>query len=156
MLQIPSLILPIWTALRSANDLEVVNDLVTHVSDEFPVEWVQEKALTILATEIIIAGTLGTLLAWVELSPYPSANNPYWAYPLPASTAYWGAIGGGGGALVPTVPSPIVPTQMSTTIHTLPLAWTAHSGWARVVVRMPVNATPTTALWWVQVLVSGK
>lgn len=144
IIQKPSIILPtVWSV---GTETETINDLVEHTSIDFPAETLQEKLVQILATEVVIVGTPGPLWYWVELSPVDSDT----------STAYWSAIGGGGGALTPLTPEIEVATGVHLTVHTLHYAFTQHSAYARVVVQVPVAATPTTAYWAVQVLVSAK
>lgn len=157
MIQAPSLILPrVWV---TGLETELILDLVEHTSIEFPVEFLQEKAVHILAVEAGPAGppvgVPGNLQIWVELSPLPSANSAYWAAPLPTAIAYWAAIGGGGGAIIPTAPLVLVGTGAAT-MHTAMLNWNIHSGWARVVVQTPVAAALPMAFWAVQILFSGK
>ena len=72
------------------------------------------------------------------------------------STAYWAAIGGGGGGLVPLMPYIEVATGVTGTGHGITLPWTNHSPYARVVIQTPVSADIATAIWVVQVLVSAK
>lgn len=155
MIQAPSLILPrVWA---TGLEPELVADLVEHTSIEFPVEYLQEKTVHILAVEACpFGGVPGNLRIWVELSPLPSANSAYWPAPLPWATAYWAAIGGGGGAIVPTAPLVLVGTGVDTTIHTAMVNWTIHSGWARIVVQTPIAAALPMASWACQILFSGK
>lgn len=154
-LQVPSIILPttFYTIGTLTEDLTDTNE---HTSTEFPVEFLHEKEIHIMATEFVVLGIPGNLWCWVELSPYPSVNSLYQPAPLPATAAYWAAIGGGGGALAPVSPVLEVATGVSLTVHTLLLPWTIHSGWARLVVRTPVAAAPLTAFWMIQAMVSGK
>ena len=155
MLQAPSLILPqVWV---TGLETELVADLVEHTSIEFPVEFLQEKTVHILAVEAVAVGVPGNLQIWVELSPFPSANSAYWVAPLPTATAYWAAIGGGGGiSLPPVAPVIEVGTGVNNTMHTIIIPWTLHSGWARVVIQTPVAAALPGAFWAVQILFSGK
>jgi len=139
-----TLILPQYSILGT--ETEAIQDILTHVSREFHVADIQEKQAQIVAIENITAGVPGPLWVWVELSPVESI----------VSTAYWAAIGGGGGTLVPVAPAIIGPTGVTATIHPLILAWTIHSVFARVVVQTPVAAAPLTAFWQVQVIFSGK
>ena len=139
-----SLVLPQgWVTGLETEDM---NDLVVHVSREFYCADIQEKHAQIVAIENIAAGAPGNLWFWVELSPVLSTT----------STAYWAAIGGGGGALAPVAPTIIVPAVVDGTTHTEVIAWNMHSANARIVVQMPVAATPLTAFWQVQVIFSGK
>ena len=150
-IQVPSIILPtVWVA---GTELETVNNLVEHTSLEVLVESLQEKVFSIIATEVITAGMPGNLWAWIELSPYPSVAA---VAGLPASTAYWAAIGGGGGAIAPVAPLIVVATGVTLTVHSFMLPWAIHSAYARLVVQTPVSATPATAFWVVQAQISGK
>ena len=143
-IQIPSIILPqVW---EFGNETENINDIITHLSIDIPVRYLQEKIVHITAIEDIAAGVPGNLWFWVELSPVPSTT----------SAAYWAAIGGGGGALAPVAPTIIVPAVVDGTTHTEVIAWNMHSANARIVVQMPVAAVPLTAFWQVQVIFSGK
>jgi len=153
VIQVPSIILPILSPLGT--ETEIVADLVEHTSIEFPVDYLQEKEIHIIATEVVVFGVPGNLQCWVELSPIPSVNNLMWPFPLPAGAAYWAAIGGGGGAMAPVAPLIEVATGVTTTVHSILIPWAIHSPWARLVVQTPVAATPATALWIVQVLFSG-
>ena len=153
VIQAPSIILP--TLAPTGVEIETVDDLVEHTSIEFPVEYLQEKEIHIIATEVIIGGVPGNLQCWVELSPIPSVNNLMWPFPLPAGAAYWAAIGGGGGAMVPTAPLIEVATGATGTVHSILIPWAIHSPWARLVVQTPVAATPATAFWIVQAIFSG-
>ena len=154
ILQYPSLILPAtWAALT---DVELVADALTHVSYEFPVEYLHEKTVHIMATEVVVGGGIpGNLNAWIELSPYPTANTPFYPVPYPVTGIYWSAIGGGGGALAPTAPLIIVGTGVNNTIHTELMSWSIHSQWARVIVQTPVPAV-TGDLWAVQIYYGAK
>ena len=98
----------------------------------------------------------GNLWCWVELSPYPSANSTYWAWPLPTTTAYWAAIGGGGGFLAPTAPLIEVGTGINGVVHSILIPWTQHSAWARLIIQTPVAAALPNALWLVQAIFSAK
>jgi len=104
----------------------------------------------------------GNLWCWVELSPYPSANTApdgYWPLPLPTSTAYWAAIGGGGGAIAPIVPIIEVSGLAGLAgilVHTITIPWVIHSPWVRLVVQTPVAAGLPNGYWGVQALVSAK
>ncbi len=154
ILQVPWIILPRVFVLPT--DVETVNNLVEHTSIEFPVEYLQEKEIHILATEVILAGMPGALECWVELSPFPSANSLMWPAPLPAIGTYWAAIGGGGGALAPVAPLVEVATGVPFTVHSILIPWAIHSVWARLVIQTPVAATPLTAHWLVQAIFSAK
>lgn len=168
-IQAPSLILPrVWsTGIES----ETIDDLLCHVSIEFPVEYLQEKQVRILAIEAVAVGVPGNLWMWVELSPYPSVSSELWTIPsslwltpLPTSAAYWAAIGGGGGVnpatlmpyVVPIAPTVLAGTGVNLAQQTAMLAWTMHSAWARVVIQTPVAAALPAAYWVVQVQVSAK
>lgn len=142
-IQTPSLILPATWSLLTA--VELVADALEHTSIEVPTLYLQEKIVHVYAQEVLSAGVPGNLWVWVELSPYES----------PDATAYWAAIGGGGGALAPVAPTVLVATGVNGTEHTAILPWTIHSEWARVVVQTPVPG-PATAIWAVQVYISGK
>lgn len=152
--QAPWFILP--TVVVLGTETETINDLVEHTSIEFPVEYLQEKQIHIVTTEVVVAGVPGNLQCWVELSPWPSANSLMWPAPLPATGAYWAAIGGGGGALIPTAPLVEVATGVTGTVHSILIPWAIHSVWARLVVQTPVSATPLTAFWILQAIVSAK
>ncbi len=152
--QIPGIVLPRIAPLGFES--EWINDLVTHVSLEFPVDSLQEKMIEIVAVEAIAMGVPGNLQAWIELSPYPSVNSPMWAIPLPVATNYWAAIGGGGGALPPVAPTVIVAAGVPLQAHTFMLAWNDHSAWARLVMQTPIAAGLPTAFWIVQAMFSGK
>ena len=154
VIQPPSIILPTLTPLGT--EVETVNNLLEHTSIEFPVEYLQEKQIHIVATEVVVAGVPGSLWCWVELSPFPSANSLMWPAPLPATAAYWAAIGGGGGALAPVAPLIEVATGVNATVHSILIPWTQHSAWARLIIQTPVAAAPATAFWLVQAIVSAK
>ena len=153
IVQIPSIILPqVWVV---GTETETINDLVTHPSVDVDVEALQEKIVHITATEVIVAGVPGNLWCWIELSPVSSIT----------STAYYSAIGGGGGPLNPATGLPYinpvaplieVPLGVTLTIHTLILPWAIHSPWARLVIWTPVAATPLTAFWMIQCIISAK
>jgi len=142
IIQKPSIVLPqVWSV---GTETETIADNAEHTSIDIPVEYLQEKLIHILATEVVVAGTPGNLWCWVELSPVDSD----------VSTAYWSAIGGGGGALTPVSPVIEAGTGVNGTIHTLTLCWTIHSAYARVIVQTPSPAA--TAFWAVQALFSAK
>lgn len=144
IIQIPSIILPsVWTL---GTETELMNNIVEHTSIEFGVSSLQEKQINMFAQEVVAAGVPGNLWWWIELSPVLSTN----------SGSYWTAIGGGGGALAPLSPNIIVAGGVDGRIHTELMAWTIHSAYARIVVQVPVAATPLTDHWAVQVQVSGK
>ncbi|TET14044.1 MAG: hypothetical protein E3J81_07425 [Dehalococcoidia bacterium] len=148
-LQVPSIILPTIGVLGT--EVETVNDLVEHTSIEFPVEYLQEKMVHIIATEVVVVpGVPGNLNCWIELSPLPSVNSLMWPAPLPVNPAAWAAIGGGGGALAPVAPVVEVGTGVNAVVHTILIPWEIHSAWARLVVQTPVSATPLTAYWILQ------
>lgn len=153
VVQAPGFILPIVVILGT--ETEIVNDLVEHTSLEFPVMYLQEKLISILAIEGVAAGVPGNLQCWVELSPFPSVNSVLWPAPLPATAAYWAAIGGGGGALAPTAPLIEIGTGVNATAHTILVPWRIHSAWARLVIQTPVSATPLTAFWIIQAVFSA-
>jgi hypothetical protein len=154
VIQAPWIILP--TTVVLGTETETVADLVEHTSIEFPVEYLQEKEIHITAAEVVIFGVPGDLNCWVELSPAPSANNLMYPAPLPATAAYWAAVGGGGGAIVPTAPLVEAATGVMGTVHSILIPWAIHSAWARLVIQTPVSATPATAFWIVQAIFSGK
>jgi len=153
LIQAPSIILPVLAPLGT--ETETVADLLEHTSNEFPVEYLQEKEIHIVATEVVVAGMPGALNCWVELSPIPSVNNLMWPAPLPALGAYWAAIGGGGGAIAPVAPLVEVAVGVTGTVHSILIPWAIHSAWARLVIQTPVSATPATAFWIVQAIFSG-
>lgn len=144
ILQIPDIILP--TTHPLGTEQEAIDDLLEHTSTEFESEWYQEKEVYVLATEVLTAGVPGNLWCWIELSPWSST----------ISTAFWAAIGGGGGALVPVAPVIEVATGVNGTVHSILIPWAIHSSWARVVIQTPVSAAIATATWDVQVMVDAK
>jgi len=158
--QRPSLILPISYANDTGGTLastEVISDALEHTSAEVFIENLTYVTVHILAIEMIpVAGNPGNLDCWVELSPWPTANTTtqLWPTPLPASTAYWTAIGGGGGAVPPVAPDTIVATGVSTTGQGVLIPFTMHSMWCRVVLQ--TTAPHATSFWVTQVLISGK
>lgn len=163
ILQIPSIILPdVSTQVTIlGTERETIDDLLEHTSMEFSVEYLQEKEVHVVATEVALAPAAvpGNLWCWVELSPYPSANNAYWPEPYPTSTAYWAAIGGGGGALVPIAPHIEVSGLAGAAgvlIHTIILPWEIHSPWARLILQTPIAPALPAAYWVCQVMVSAK
>jgi len=154
VIQVPWIILP--TIVVLGTEVETINDLVEHTSREFPVEYLQEKMVHIIATEVVVVpGVPGNLNCWIELSPVPSANNLMWPAPLPFNPAAWGAIGGGGGILPPTAPVLEVATGVNAVVHNILIPWAIHSAWARLVIQTPVSATPLTAYWILQALFSA-
>lgn len=144
-IQIPSIVLPqVWVL---GTETEWVDDLVTHVGIDIPIEQLQEKTIQIMAIEALLApGVPGPLWCWIELSPFPST----------ISAAYWAAIGGGGGALPPVVPLIEVAAGVALRVHTIILPWALHSPYARVVVQTPVAAALPNAFWMVQAQIVGK
>lgn len=159
IVQIGSLILP--TVWDTGTETETIDDLVEHTSLEVYVEYLAEKQIHILATEVALAPAAvpGNLWCWVELSPCPSINRAMWPIPLPASAVYWAAIGGGGGVLAPVAPLIEVSglaAAAGTLAHTMLLPWGIHSAFARVVVQTPVAAALPNAYWEVQCLISAK
>ncbi len=143
--QIPTPALP--AVIITGLEMEVVDDLVTHVSPDFYTEWLQEKAIHIMAVEIILGAAVpGPLQYWVEVSPFPSS----------ISTAYFAAILGGGGALPPAAPFIEAALGVPGTIHTMIYPWVIHSPYARLVVQTPIAAGLPIAFWWVQAWMSGK
>lgn len=153
IIQATDIILPVVHPLGI--ETETVNDLVEHVSREFPVDYLQEKTVEIMAVEVVAFGVPGDLNCWVEISPVPSANNVWWPAPLPVSALGWKAIGGGGGALPPVAPTIELALGVNATIHPIIIPWAIHSVWARLVVQTPVSATPLTAFWQVQAVFNG-
>ena len=156
----PAIILPVLAPLGT--ETETVNDLVTHTSIEFPVEYLQEKQIHIVASEVVVALVPGNLWCWVELSPFPSVNNLMWPAPLPATNAYWAAIGGGGGAyyqatglLPPVAPLIEVALGVNAAVHSILIPWAIHSAWARLVVQTPVAAALPGAFWILQAIFSA-
>ena len=170
ILQAQSIILP--TVWLIGTEVETIDDLVVHTSVEFPAEYLQEKEVHITATEVALAAVVpGNLWCWIELSPYPSVNtegtNSYWPNPLPFSTAYWGAIGGGGGVswatlgLLPPVAPHIEVSGLGGAAGTLThpgiiLPWAIHSPWCRIVIQTPVAAALPNAFWVIQAMFSSK
>lgn len=169
-IQTSSLILPTSYAAGTGTlaSTETVADLVVHTSVEFDVKTLQEKTVHILATEVAVAAVAaGNLWCWVEVSPYPSANNNLWAWPLPASTAFWSALAGGGGGfswatlgLLPPIAPHIEVTGLGgaagALVHAITLSWAVQQPWARVVIQTPISANLPNAYWVCQVLVSAK
>lgn len=139
-----SIILP--TVWELGTETELVADLLEHTSREVPVDSLQEKVVTIVATEVVVVGVPGALQCWIEVSPVPSTT----------SAAYWAAIGGGGGAMPPLAPVVEAAVGVNGRVHTIVIPWTQHSAFARLVIQTPVAATPATAFWAVQALLSGK
>src|SRR4030043_974676 len=109
--QVPTPILPQYWVTSGENEL--IADIVEHTSIEFFIVELQEKIIHIVAIENVVIGAPGNLQVWIELSPVPST----------VSTAYWGAIGGGGGLLAPVAPLIIVPAGVDGTTHTEKIAW---------------------------------
>ena len=141
-IQVPSIILP--TAWTLGTETETIADAIEHTSiDISVVVYLQEKSVYISATEVVAAGVPGPLWCWIELSPYDSDT----------STAYWAAIGGGGGAIAPFAPTIEIGTGVNGTVHSLILPWTIHSPWARLVIQTP--AIVATASWAIQALIGG-
>jgi len=156
MIQAQSIILPtVWSI---GTETETINDLVEHISLEVRTEQLQEKIVHVVATEVVVVGVPGNLEAWIEVSPYPSANSPEWPANYPTSTAYWAAVGGGGGAMAPVAPLVEAATGVNLTVHTFTLAWQIHQPWARLVMQVPVAKAPApaTAYWVVQAMISAK
>lgn len=152
ILQVPSIILPrVWVI---GSEQEAVNDLWAHTSIELDVSYLRDKTIQIWATEICpFGGVPGTLWAWVELSPVPSTVNP----------AYFTALGGGGGIQVGGVPVivPLAPViepaaGVHLRVHGIILPFGIHSGFARLVVWMPIAAAPAMAFWSIQAAVAAK
>ena len=148
-IQIPVIILPILAPLGT--ETELVADALTHVSTELMaedggsiVDHLHEKTAFIFAQEIVVAGVPGNLTIWVEESPYPSIVTP----------TYWGAIGGGGGFFPAIAFDTIVGTGVPNAIHVLPIHWSAHSPYIRVILSTPIPAV--AAAWACQVIFAGK
>jgi len=142
IIQKPSIVLPqVWS---TGTETELIADSNEHASIDIPTEYLQEKTVHLLATEVVVAGTPGNLWCWVELSPVDSDT----------STAYWSAIGGGGGALTPLSPVIEAGTGVNGTVHTFTLSWTTHSAYARIIVQTP--SPSATAFWAVQCIVAAK
>ena len=163
IVQIPWIVLPDVSTQVTwlGTETETIDDLVEHTSTEFPVEFLQEKEIHIYALELSLAMAAipGNLWCWIELSPVPSANSNYYPWPNPTSALYWAAIGGGGGAIVPTAPHIEVSGLAGlpgTLAHTIILPWTIHSPWARLVMQTPVAASLPNAFWVVQAMFSSK
>lgn len=156
ILQIPTIILPTVSILGT--EVEILTDVAEHTSLEFPTKYLQEKIIYIYAQEVALAAVVPTNLScWVEVSPYPSANNTYWPVPLPTSTAYWAAINGGGGALAPTAPHIEVSGLAGapgTLVHTFFLPWSIHSDWTRLVIQGAAVVANTS--WVIQAIISAK
>jgi len=160
-IQIPSIILPVVWA--NFTEEETLNDLLEHTSAELiltgtstftvsgypPFRYLQEKMVNVTATEVGAAA--GALLVWIELSPNNTAETTALGI-----TAKWAAIGGGGGALAPTVPHIEAATGVAGTVHNFFLPWTVHSEYARAVAQMPVCALPLANHWTIQMQFSGK
>lgn len=145
VLQQDSIILPQFHPFH--NEHEDILDLLEHTSTEPHIADIDQKTVQVFAVENIAVGALGPLLVWVETSPVSSVT----------ATAYWAAIGGGGGAIAPTAPLIIAPTNVTGTAHTELLAWGFHSSYCRVVVQCPVNAgLANPDFWQVQIVLGGK
>jgi hypothetical protein len=155
-IQVPTLVLPTSYSLGTGTlaSTETIADALEHTSSELYIGDIHEKNAQIMATEVVAAGIPGPLNCWVELSPWPSANNTLWPAPLPTSTLFWAALGGGGGALAPTAPYVEVGTGVNLTPHGLMIPFNEYSYWMRVVVQTPVVVA--TAYWVVQVIISGN
>ena len=153
IVQIATPILPLVVVLGT--ETEWTNDLVTHPSLDVDTEYLEEKTVHIMLTEVILAGALGALWCWIEISPVPFAT----------TDLYYTAIGGGGGPIdpatllpyiPPVAPLVVVPVGVNGTQQSISLPWAIHSPEARLVVQMPVSANPATAFWAVQAMVSAK
>ena len=149
VIQIPVIILPTVSPLGT--ETELVNDAVTHVSLELQaddtgsiIQSLYEKTVFVLAQEIVIAGAPGNLQIWIEESPYPTLVTP----------TYWGALGGGGGALPPVAFDVIAGTGVNGIVHTLLIHWNSYSPYARIVVQTPVPAA--AAAWAIQIMFAGQ
>ena len=146
--QTPVIILPHVAPLGT--ETEAIADAVTHVSLEVDTAFFQEKRVSLVAIEGVLAGAAGNLLWWVELAVARTTTSPL----------YWVAIGGGGGALagsaglpVATTPNVLVGTGVNGARQNDQIFWTAHAQYARVVVQTPVPAA--FAAWGVQALFEG-
>lgn len=144
IIQAHSLVLPQFYTLDT--DTEAIDDLVVHVSREFYIADIHEKKAHIVVVENVVAGVPGNLWFWIELSPVPST----------VSAAYWAAIGGGGGAVIPVAPMILIGTGVDGASQTAFAAWVVHSEYARVIIQTPVAAALPGAFWQVQVIISGK
>jgi len=147
-IQVPSLTLPF--PYTTTTDVELIDDLLVHNSVDIPVEQMKEKTVIIWATEVVLGVAVpGNLTCWVELSPFASS----------VSTAFWTAIGGGGGASYPLIPAfaPIAPaiavaTGVNGVVHPpIMLRWLNHSPYARIRIQTPVAVGLPLAYWAVQV-----
>lgn len=139
--QMPSLVLPaVWIV---DTEVENIDDLLEYTSISIDVEELQEKRIHVIATEVVGVGAPGNLWCWIELSPSAAAGT-------------WGAIGGGGGALVPIAPVIEAGVGVNGTVHNILIPWAIHSMFARVVVQTPVNAGLPDDWWTVQCWISGK
>jgi hypothetical protein len=164
VVQTPSLILPTSYAAGTGTlaSTETIADALEHTSIEVNVTHLQEKSIHVMATEIALAPAAipDPLIIWVEVSPYPTANALIWPSPLPTSANFWAAIGGGGGALPPVAPLPVVTGlggAAGVLAHGVILPWNITHPWCRVVVQTPAPlAGPPNAYWIVQVILSGK
>jgi hypothetical protein len=144
--QIRSLILPYPHADETR--IEIIADIVPHNSVDFSTEHLREKTAIIWAIEEVgAAGAPGPLNCWVELSPFPNS----------VATAFWAAIGGGGGPSWPAVPAlaPIAPTTevgigVNGVVHTIMLRWLNYSPYSRIRVQTPI-AGAAGSVWAVQV-----
>ena len=144
--QVSSIILPDLTGRIEilGTEVETVADALEHTSMEFPVAYLEHKTIHILATEVVAAGVPGVLNCWVELSPVLTT----------LLGAYWGAIGGGGGAMPALSPVVEVGVGVNGRVHNILIPWTMNSPFARLVIQTPVPVA--TAFWLVQALVYGE
>ena len=141
MNQIPSIILPrVWA---SGLELEAVTDALEHTSVEFQANNLMLASVHVTVVEVVAAGVPGPLLAWIELSPYPTTVNGN----------FWAAVDGGGGDLPPDFPLTIIGTGVNGTRHSFFLEWGLTAQYARLVVQTPVPVAGAT--WTVQAVVSG-
>lgn len=118
----------------TTNPVEIVFNALTHVSIEVPVNFMDEKSVSVIATESVAVGVPGNLNLWIEVSPYPSTT----------ATAYWTRLGS-----VVTIAG----TGVNLTVHPLVLPWTTYSAYMRLVVQTPVPAL--AAGWLVQAMYGG-
>ncbi len=140
-IQIPALVLPdVSLALAfTGAETETVADLLIHTGYEFSCEHLQNKEVTILATEFLpVGGVPGNLFYWIEQGPYPGA----------LGAPYWSILGG-------VVPPPILAAGVHLRQHVVKIPWTAHSSYARVRVQTPIAAFLPAAFWLIQAGFSG-
>lgn len=144
VIQYPSVIQPTAFYSTPPATIETIADALEHTSVEFEVQYLRDKMIYITATEVVTVGAPGNLLCWVELSPVLST----------LSTAYWAAIGGGGGAIAPVAPIVEAGTGVNGTVHSILIPWNIHSVYARLVMQTLVPAAAD--YWTVQAIVIGQ